>query len=197
MRTVRTALLRKENKSLTTSNRLLQEKADNLQDLTNYYKDKARLSDERTTKWNIECIMLTKDCKERDQIIDKLNGKIEQDKDKVSYYDKCNENADKTLMSFRETASLLNVKERTLLDVLYFFDWIYGTKRGPRAKAKYLDKGYFQNVEGVADNGYQFCQTKVTIERRKYINDNWERMLMQYRDYRECKNAAKTKKKNG
>ena len=180
-----------KNKSLATSNRLLQEKADNLQDLTNYYKDKARLSEDRTTKFNIECIMLTKDCKERDQTISKLNIKIENDKGKVDYYDQCNENADKTLMSFRETASLLNIKEKKLLDVLRFFNMIYGTKKGPKSMAKYLDKGYFQNVEGVADNGYQFCQTKTTIEGRRYLNDNWERMLAQYEEYCKEKKAKK------
>ena len=110
----------------------------------------------------------------------KLSKKIEEDESKVNYFNQCAEAADDSLLSFRQTAAILNIKERYMLDVLHYVGVVYFTNMGPMPYASYLNKEYFRVVDGVAENGKYYLQAKLTPDGRKFINDNWGRFKALY-----------------
>lgn len=113
---------------------------------------------------------------------EKLSERIKEDESKVNYFYQCADDADGSLLSFRQTAAILGVKERHFIKVLHYVGVLYYSNNGPMPYAGFLNKEYFRVVDGVAKNGKYYYQAKLTVEGRRYLNDNWERFEKIYNE---------------
>ena len=114
----------------------------------------------------------------------KLQDKINKDADKVCYYNQCSEAADKSLLSFRETASILNIPEKRFIEALLNADIVYRRNNKLMPYAKYLDKGFFRLVEWVSQTNGYYYQTKITPSGQLYLNNNFEKLEKSCKRYK-------------
>lgn len=106
----------------------------------------------------------------------KLESKIQEDAPKVAFVD--NYVTSRNSKSLRETAKILKMSERALIDALIRDRFLYRLSGNLLPYSRPSIKSYFTVKTGSAENGHAYSQTRVTAEGISWIASRYASELM-------------------
>lgn len=109
--------------------------------------------------------------------IEKQNLLIEQQRPKVEFVQRYVEAG--TTKSLRETAKILKMPERTMIDCLVGDGLLFRQSGNLLPYQKYHAKGLFDVKTGTTEYGHNYTQTRVTSKGIEYIASRYASELMQ------------------
>lgn len=109
--------------------------------------------------------------------IEKQNLLIEQQRPKVEFVQRYVEAG--TTKSLRETAKILKMPERTMIDCLVGDGLLFRQSGNLLPYQKYHVKGLFDVKTGTTEYGHNYTQTRVTSKGIEYIASHYASELMQ------------------
>ena len=108
--------------------------------------------------------------------IERQNLLIEQQRPKVEFVQRYVEAG--TTKSLRETAKILRVPERAMIDCLVGDGLLFRQSGNLLPYQKYHAKGLFDVKTGTTEHGHNYTQTRVTSKRIEYIASRYASELM-------------------
>lgn len=109
--------------------------------------------------------------------IERQNLLLEQQRPKVEFVQKYVEVG--TTKSLRETAKILKMPERTMIDCLVDDGLLFRQSGNLLPYQKYHAKGLFDVKTGTTEHGHNYTQTRVTSKGIEYIASRYASELMQ------------------
>ena len=109
--------------------------------------------------------------------IERQNLLIEQQRPKVEFVQRYVESG--TTKSLRETAKILKMPERTMIDCLVGDGLLFRQSGNLLPYQKYHAKGLFDVKTGTTEYGHNYTQTRVTSKGIEYIASRYASELMQ------------------
>ena len=109
--------------------------------------------------------------------IERQNLLLEQQRPKVEFVQKYVEVG--TTKSLRETAKILKMPERTMIDCLVGDGLLFRQSGNLLPYQKYHAKGLFDVKTGTTEHGHNYTQTRVTSKGIEYIASRYASELMQ------------------
>ena len=109
--------------------------------------------------------------------IERQNLLIEQQRPKVEFVQRYVEAG--TTKSLRETAKILKMPERTMIDCLVGDGLLFRQSGNLLPYQKYHSKGLFDVKTGTTEHGHNYTQTRVTSKGIEYIASRYASELMQ------------------
>ena len=124
-----------------------------------------------------EALRLAADQADQAEQIERQNLLLEQQRPKVEFVQRYVEAG--TTKSLRETAKILKMPERTMIDCLVGDGLLFRQSGNLLPYQKYHAKGLFDVKTGTTEYGHNYTQTRVTSKGIEYIASRYASELMQ------------------